>query len=478
MFVPEELVDEIKEASEIVSVISEHVKLKKKGGGYFGPCPFHKEKTASFSVSQRKQIFKCFGCGKAGNVFSFIMQIENVDFPEAASILADRVNIEIPNKEKHQKTASDISSLYALNKFATQIYMKGLRGNFAEKSITEGIKYLKERNFYNVNLIKKFNVGFAPNYPTKKFLYDSVKNKFTEHVLEMSGLFYMDTETDVFNNQIIFSVIDTRNRVLSLSGRYLDSEDVGMKYFNISKTPVYKKNNALWGLNITKGDIKLQGFAFVVEGQFDVMRLYEHGYKNSVSTMGTEVSITQAKLLSRYTNEAILIRDGDLGGVNSIKASSLRLMNQGVAVKVVMLPEGHDPNSFINEYSEKHVEQTIITDAIRFIKMWIENITNDSIGSPTKLDNKLRQIKDEISSKITEELFQSIIIQEFSKAFSIKTLNLMSNEKIVKNMTKEEQINKRIEGIRLKLKVLNSLDKESQELLEEHLELTKELQTL
>lgn len=478
MYIPSEKVEEIKEASDIVAIIGSNVKLIKKSSSYFGLCPFHKEKTPSFSVSPRKQIFNCFGCGTKGSVITFVMRYYNVEFQEAMSILAERANIELPQKQD-SVGASNIADLYKLNMQACEIYFMSLL--LPEKN--PGLEYLNERGFTEIanvegekEIFSHFRLGFAPDSPDRKFLYDKVKHKFSKDVMEMSGLFHMDTERDVFNNQIIFPIIDTRNRVVSMSGRYLDNDLVTHKFLNISKTPIYRKNNVFFGLNVTSGYIKRNGFAYVVEGQFDLMRLYSIGYRNVVATMGTEISDIQSKTLSRYTNRAILIRDGDQGGADSIKKISLKLIDNGFDVRVILLPEGYDPDSFIRDSQIMEVKD-VLASGKDFIQMWIDNINEETINSPQKIIKKLKQVKSELNI-LKDELVKAIIIREFSQQFKIRTTHLMSDESIIKNMSEKEKKEQRVMEIRFRLKALNSLDKESENLLKEHLQLTKELQEI
>jgi len=482
VYIQPEKVEEIKEASDIVAIIGSYIKLTKKSSSYFGLCPFHKEKTPSFSISPRKQIFNCFGCGTKGSIITFIMKYYNVEFQEAMSILAEKANIELP-KQEDSVGASNIEALYKLNKLAAQLYMRELH---PEHGTPLGMYYLSNRGFIEfsdavgkkttgIDLVKKFNLGFAPVEP-ENWLYAQVVSKFSEDVLEMSGLFQKDSGRDVFHNQIIFPVTDTRNRVVSMSGRYLDNDLVTHKFLNISKTPLYRKNNVLFGLNVTGKDIKEKGFAYVVEGQFDLMRLYSFGYTNTVATMGTEISDIQAKTLSRYTDRALLIRDGDKGGADSIKKISLKLIDNGFAVGVVLLPEGTDPDSFIRHSKITEVKD-VLASGKDFIQMWIENISEDSINTPQKVTKKLNQGKSQLNG-LKDELTKAIIIREFSHHFKIRAIHLMSDESIVKNMSEKEQKERRVMEIRLKLKELNSLDEESENLLEEHLQLTKELQEI
>lgn len=480
MYIPPELVEQVKESIDIVEYIGQFVDLKKKARSFFGLCPFHSEKTPSFSVNPSRQIYNCFGCGTKGNIFSFIIKYENIEFQEAVRIIAERSNITLPDTPSIG-TARRFDQLYQINKMAAILYYRNLWSGIDKENedyLNNGIQYLHDRGFLTTdvenNVLKQFKLGYASKEP-ENWLYNQLKEKFDDEIIGLSGLVHTDTKKDRFSNVLVFPIIDHRDRVVSLSGRYLDVEDTTKKYNNISKTLIYKKNNVLYGINETKKAIKSKKETIVVEGYFDLIRMYSSGYKNIVATMGTEISDLQIKMINRFADTVILIRDNDIGGNNSIKKTSLKLIDAGLGVKITTLPDGEDPDSLILKSPDKL--QSCINESVYFITFWIDKIKEEFISTPQKKAKKIKQIISQLNI-MKDELLKSMYIKQISEKLDIKASLIMPDKTVYAQMTREEKLKQKIFNIRNKIRIVSSNDIKLKKLLKEHLDLTYELQQM
>ncbi len=343
MAIPENLIDTIQERTDIVEVISRYVPLKKAGRNYKAPCPFHHEKTPSFVVSPDKQIYHCFGCGAGGNVFSFLMKFENIEFPEVVEMLADKAGVALPRSGSQNKEMATLANqLYKINDLAAQFFQSSLVNNASAK------EYLRRRGIGD-ETAKKFRIGYAPDG------WDGLLNFFKKKgveaaILEKSGLVIPNERGgyyDRFRRRIIFPIIDLKEKTLGFGGRVLDSSLP--KYMNSPETAVYSKGRNLYGLNFSRESIKKEGYALVVEGYLDFIIPYQAGVKNLIATLGTALTIDQVKLLKRFAGTVIMVYDPDEAG----EAASLRNMDifisEDVNVYVAELPQGVDPDSCIQK---------------------------------------------------------------------------------------------------------------------------------
>ncbi|MDD5427990.1 MAG: DNA primase [Candidatus Omnitrophica bacterium] len=343
MAIPDDLIDRIQEKTDIVEVISRYVPLKKFGRNYKAPCPFHNEKTPSFIVSPDKQIYHCFGCGAGGNVFSFLMKHENLQFPEAVEMLAEKCGVVLPRSAGGSGNNALANQLYKINDEACRFFQASLANNAAAK------EYIRSRGVGD-EVLKKFKIGFAPNS------WDALINFFkarsvTPAMLAQAGLVVTNDKGghyDRFRNRLVFPIIDLKDRVIGFGARVLDSSLP--KYLNSPETPIYSKGRNLYGLNFSKDDIKKSGHFLVVEGYLDFIVPYQAGIKNIIATLGTALTVDQIKLLKRFANTAIMLYDPDEAG----EAASLRnldlFISEDVNVYIAELPEGFDPDSFIRKF--------------------------------------------------------------------------------------------------------------------------------
>lgn len=344
--IPEDKIADIKNSADIVEIISESVLLKKAGKNHIGLCPFHSEKTPSFTVSPEKQIFYCFGCGSGGNVFSFLMKQDGLSFPEAVKTIAGRYGIDIPADEMSPEQARRISereSLFAINRQAMEFFSHALDSPEGKSAMA----YLNKRNITK-ETIDAFNIGYAPEG------WDNLLNFFSERktpveLLEKSGLIIPRKNKngfyDRFRNRIIFPITDVRMQVIGFGGRVMD--DSLPKYLNSPETPLYNKSRSLYGLNKTKQKCREIGTVYIVEGYFDLLSLYQHGTENVAATLGTSLTSAHVRLLKGCAGMAVLVYDSDQAGVRAAQRSIEVFEKEDMDTRIIVLPEGYDPDSFI-----------------------------------------------------------------------------------------------------------------------------------
>lgn len=353
------VIDEIKSKIDIVDLISEYIQLKPIGANFRALCPFHREKTPSFFVSPERQIWHCFGCGVGGDIFGFVMKIENIDFPEALRILAKKTGIEIAREDYHLK--SQRTKLLDIVKIATKFYhLILLDSPLAEKAR----KYLQERGLKQ-EIIKDFQLGFAPDRWDElyKFL---TKKGFKDNDIELAGLIlkstkYQSNQTtrqsyyDRFRNRIMFPINDLYGNPIGFTGRIVpwSEEKEAAKYINTPETPIYSKSRILYGLDKAKLEIKKKDAVILVEGNMDVIACHQADSKNVVASSGTALTLEQIKLLKRYTNNLFLAFDVDLAGETATQRGIEIAMREEMNVKIIQVPEGKDPDECIKENTEK-----------------------------------------------------------------------------------------------------------------------------
>lgn len=344
--IPEDKLSEIRNAADIVDVISSRVILKKTGKDYSGLCPFHTEKTPSFTVSPAKQIFHCFGCGTGGNVFNFLMLYENMTFPEAVETLSRQYGIPLPSRKMTEKEKQQISQrqhLQEINRKVMDFYrdtlLKRPEGEHARR-------YLADRNTRR-EIIDKFSLGFAPGG------WDSLVRFLKQHKIAMpmaekaglvaprqSGGYY-----DRFRNRVIFPIFDPTGEVVAFGGRVLD--DAKPKYLNSPETPLYNKRRVLYGLHAAREKCRTEQSVFVVEGYFDLLSMHQFGIGNSVATLGTALTSEHVRRLKGYAKKAFLVFDSDEAGIKAAHRTTGIFIDEGMEAAVVLLPTGHDPDSFL-----------------------------------------------------------------------------------------------------------------------------------
>lgn len=344
-------VEEVKNKTDIVSIIGEHVRLTKAGRNFKGLCPFHEERTPSFMVSPEIQMYKCFGCGESGDVFTFLQKYEGMDFGDALRFLADKAGVVL--KRTSPENASVKAQILEANKIAAGFYNYLLTKH---ASGTEGLEYIKEKRGINKNTIEKFNIGFAPQNASLLFNFLTSKKKINKNILEQSGLVFKTRVgyMDRFRERIIFPISNHRGDVVALAGRILPQFDTGKvgKYINSPETLVYHKSSSLYGLNITKNEIRKSKTAVVVEGELDLLSIWQAGVKNVVAIKGTAMTEEHVRILSRFAETLIMALDSDFAGDSAAIRGLSFAQNAGLEIKVVNLGDYKDPDEFVKADSE------------------------------------------------------------------------------------------------------------------------------
>ena len=354
MYYPDTVVEEVRAANDIVDVISQYVKLAKKGSNYFGLCPFHNEKTGSFSVSREKQMYYCFGCGAGGNVITFLMEYENATFQEALKTLADRAGIKLPEREisREERAEADLrSALLEVNKEAARYFyfqLKSSRGGHA-------MEYLKNRQLSD-ETITKFGLGYADI--SSDDLYRYLKGKgYSDSLLAQSGLVRVDERGghDKFWNRVMFPIMDVNSRVIGFGGRVMG--DGSPKYLNSPETRIFDKSRNLYGLNAARSSRK--PYLLICEGYMDVISMHQAGFTNAVASLGTAFTLQHGMLIKRYVNQVILTYDSDDAGVKAALRAIPILKDAGVSVKVLNMRPYKDPDEFIKAEGAENFQKRI-----------------------------------------------------------------------------------------------------------------------
>jgi DNA primase len=347
---PQTFIDDLKRQADIVRVIQDYVQLKKKGANWMACCPFHKEKTPSFSVSSAKEIFYCFGCHKGGSVFNFVMEVERVNFPEAIKIVADKIGMPLPkmvDDGRFEARRQEADYVIQLNSWAMEWWQQQLETSNEGRIARD---YLEQREI-SEETQKTFRLGYAPDSWDSLSIYLRNKGATQEHI-DRSGLVAKKEDSnrsyDRFRCRLMFPVLDAQGRPIAFGGRTLKGEDA--KYINSPETAAYVKGRNLFGLNLTRDEIRRQGYAILVEGFLDLVVPYQFGVRNLVASLGTALTSDQAKLLSRFARKVLVNYDGDRAGIQAAKKSIEILLAEDLEVKVLVLPDNADPDEFIRKF--------------------------------------------------------------------------------------------------------------------------------
>jgi DNA primase len=366
---PQTFIDDLKRQADIVRVIQDYVQLKKKGANWMACCPFHKEKTASFSVSPAKEIFYCFGCHKGGSVFNFVMEMERVSFPEAIKLVAEKSGVPVPKLVEDSRFEAKrqlADEVIELNKWALEWWEQQLESS-SEARIARD--YLLQREITDETR-KTFHLGYAPDSWDALSIHLRQKGASQEQI-DRSGLVVKKDEGgrtyDRFRGRLVFPVLDIQGRPIAFGGRTLRNEDA--KYINSPETPAFVKGRNLFGLNLTRDEIRRAGFVILVEGFLDLIVPYQFGVRNAVASLGTALTSDQARLISRFARKVVVNYDGDNAGVQAAKKSIEILLAEDLEVKILVLPDGADPDEFIRKsgVSEYHKQRGLAQTHLQFV---------------------------------------------------------------------------------------------------------------
>jgi len=443
----EAIIDEVRQSNDIVDVISQYVHLKRSGRNYFGLCPFHNEKSPSFSVSPDKQIFHCFGCGVGGNVFSFLSKIENISFIEAVQNLAARANITLPTLEGNNDSEKEElkAKVYKVNEFTAEFYHQ----NLYKPEAKPGQEYVKKRKLSNETL-KAYKIGFSGKHDE---LYKALKQQgFEDKEILESGLVNKNENgkyIDRYRNRLMFPICDIRGRVIAFGGRVLD--DSKPKYINSPENVVYSKGRHLFGLNVAKkSDLKK---ILIVEGYMDVISLHQRGITNVVGALGTALTQNQGWLLRRNSEQVILGFDSDGAGQTAILRSIEILQNMGCDMRILQMEGAKDPDEYIIKYGNARF-QALMDKAISLIEYKVKILKKD-----LNLENTSDKIKflNEISkliSSVENNMEREVYIENIAKTYNI------SKEAIYAQVNKLKYSNVNNEKVLEKTRVVTKIKKE------------------
>lgn len=406
----DEIIDEVRQTNDIVDIISQYVHLKRSGRNFFGLCPFHSEKSPSFSVSPDKQIFHCFGCGVGGNVFTFLTKIEGINFVEAVQTLAQRSNIQLPTLENSRDAGKELlkSKVYKVNEFTANYYHQNLYK--PESKIAQ--EYIKQRKLTNETL-KSFQIGFSGKFDE---LYQELKKQgFEDTEILESGLVNRNDKgqyIDRYRNRLMFPICDARGRVIAFGGRVLD--DSKPKYINSPENVVYSKGRNLFGLNVAKkGDVKQ---ILIVEGYMDVISLHQRGITNVVAPLGTALTQQQGWLLRKSSEKIILSFDSDEAGLTAKMRALDILQNMGCDIRILQMEGAKDPDEYIIKYGNARFKNLVekALSVIEFkVKVLKQNLNLENVNDKIKFLNEIAKLIANVDNTIEREVYIEKIAKEY-----------------------------------------------------------------
>ena len=423
MYIPDHQISAVRTATDIVAIVSDHVRLKKRGSNYVGLCPFHNEKTPSFSVSPGMGIFKCFGCGKGGNVFQFLMEVESLTFPEAARTLAERAGIELASDPEAEKRSRMTESVYEVLRFAGRYFNTQLT---TTEEGRKALDYLTERGFTTAT-IRRFGLGWAPD-AWDALVKEAERKHIDTKALQLAGLSAPrqrgDGHYDRFRARVVFPIFSTIGKVIGFGGRTLEAAPDTPKYINSPQTSVYRKGRALYGLFQGKSAIRTEEEAILVEGYTDVLTLHQASIKNAVACSGTALTKEQIRTLSRFARRILLLYDADEAGGKAALRSIELVLPAGLSAYAISLPPGEDPDSFVREHGADEFREYVRThrqDFVTFIHSRAQR--TGALGSPEGEHAAMRATVDAVA-KIPDPLQREPFIRRASELFDVPRATL------------------------------------------------------
>ncbi|MFT6716442.1 MAG: DNA primase [Saprospiraceae bacterium] len=425
--IPKETIDKILDEARIEEVVGDFVSLKKKGANLLGNCPFHNEKTPSFTVSPVKGIYKCFGCGEAGNSVNFLMQHESISYPESLRQLAKKYNIEIVEDaltEEQKQKQDKREKMFLLTQFASDHYAKNLLESEEGKLI--GYSYFKERGISD-EMIERFSLGYSFEQ-RDGFTKQAIEKGYGESILKDCGLCIQKEgrkAIDRFYGRVIFPIQNLSGRVLGFGARTLKTEKKIAKYLNSPETEIYHKSKVLYGLYQSKRRISQDNNCFLVEGYTDVISLHQKGIDNVVSSSGTSLTEDQIKLIKRFTPNITILFDGDAAGIKASFRGIDMLLKQDMNVKVVLFPEGEDPDSFARNNSTFDLENFLKDNAQDFIQFKCSVLMEDLGNDPFKKAELIKNIVESVSL-ISDNITRSVYVKEAALLLEIEEQTLLN----------------------------------------------------
>ena len=474
--IPRETIDKVFATAKIEEVVGDYVKLKRRGANYIGLCPFHTEKTGSFTVSPSKSLYKCFGCGKAGNAIGFIMEIEQCGFAEAIKQVAKKYHIEVQEKEltaEEQQRQDDRESMFVVNEFANKWFQEQLWETDEGKAI--GLSYFRQRGLRD-DIIKKFQLGYSPEKGNplaaalkkkgfvEKYIVNDVDSKLGTGLCGKAedGHVY-----DRFRDRVMFPIHTVSGKPVAFAGRILKKKDNVGKYVNSPDSIIYSKTNELYGIYLAKSAIVRENLCYIVEGQMDVISMHQAGIENVVANGGTALTKPQIKLIQRFTNNIIELYDGDAAGIHAALRGIDMFLEAGFNVKIVLLPEGEDPDSFANSHNADEFIQYIKDHQVDFIRFKAQLLQKEASNDPQKRADLIKDIVESISH-IPDSITRQVYIKDCSDLLHIQ-------EQLLTREVRYKRREKAIEGNEARQKAEE--DDRARKIANEAQAATEEIQT-
>ncbi len=431
-------IQEVLDTVKVEDVVGDFVSLKRRGANLIGLCPFHNEKTPSFSVSPSKNIYKCFGCGRAGNAVQFLMEYENYTFPEAIRHLAQRYGIELEETETSQEALQEkqyADSLYIINEYAKEFYQDQLFNTDRGKSV--GLSYFRQRGFRE-DTIKKFGLGYASD-KRDSFTLKAINDGYNIELLRKLGL-VTQYDNDFFRDRVMFTIHNQSGKPVAFAGRILQKDAKSPKYINSPETEIYNKSKTLYGLYFAKKAIRQTDECILVEGYTDVITLHQAGIENVVASSGTSLTVEQIQLIKRHTPNVKILYDGDYAGIKAALRGLDMVLEQDLNVKVVLLPEGEDPDSYLAGVGVSAFQAYITEQAQDFITFKTGLLLKDVGNDPVK---KAAIVKDVVATigKIPDPVKRAFYAQECAKLMGLEEQILVNetNKVIIQTLKKQQQ---------------------------------------
>ena len=417
--IPRETINQIMETARIEDVVSEFVTLKKRGSNLIGVCPFHKEKTPSFNVNPARNIFKCFGCGKAGDSVRFIMEHEHYSFQEALRYLAKKYGIKIEEREQTPEelaAQNERERMFNINSFAQKYFSDTMMNTDEGQSV--GLAYFHERGFRDA-IINKFQLGYCPN-SGHAFTDFATKNGYDKDLLVKVGLSgsYEDRTYDRYQGRVIFPIHNLTGKVIGFGGRILTSEKTKAKYVNSPESEIYNKSQTLYGIFFARNEISRLDNCILVEGYADVLSMHQAGIENVVASSGTSLTTEQIRMISRYTKNITMLYDGDAAGIHAALRGTNMILEEGMNVRIVVLPPEDDPDSFVQNNPIEVVTKYLEDNAKDFIGFKTNLLLKDAQNDPIKRASVIKDIVETIAV-IPDQIYRATYIKECSRTLEM-----------------------------------------------------------
>ena len=417
--IPRETINQIMETARIEDVVSEFVTLKKRGSNLIGVCPFHKEKTPSFNVNPARNIFKCFGCGKAGDSVRFIMEHEHYSFQEALRYLAKKYGIKIEEREQTPEelaAQNERERMFNINSFAQKYFSDTMMTTEEGQSV--GLAYFHERGFRDA-IINKFQLGYCPN-SGHAFTEFATKNGYDKDLLVKVGLTgsYEDRLYDRYQGRVIFPIHNLTGKVIGFGGRILTKEKTKAKYVNSPESEIYNKSQTLYGIFFARNEISRLDNCILVEGYADVLSMHQAGIENVVASSGTSLTTEQIRMISRYTKNITMLYDGDAAGIHAALRGTNMILEEGMNVRIVVLPPEDDPDSFVQNNPIEVVTKYLADNAKDFIGFKTNLLLKDAKNDPIKRATVIKDIVETIAV-IPDPIYRSTYIKECSRTLEM-----------------------------------------------------------